>query len=173
MGWAVEMCSSTCGNRTIAWYPRHEELLASRVWRISLSQPSLARHPLLLYPARSQQPGAPARLSTFSVGSVPVPGPCRLHTPQAPAQRFVVHNRVAVPCHPRPHSRPRPAAPLRPPPRRPPAPGAVDGSLMFWLAGRPDAQGEGCIPAAHEAAVWSTAWHPLGHVLASGGCSTS
>lgn len=47
--------------------------------------------------------------------------------------------------------------------------GAVDGSLMFWLAGRPDAQGEGCIPAAHEAAVWSTAWHPLGHVLASAG----
>lgn len=39
---------------------------------------------------------------------------------------------------------------------------------MMWLASRPDAQG--CLPAAHEAAVWSAAWHPLGHVLASGGC---
>ncbi|KAG2437617.1 hypothetical protein HYH02_011256 [Chlamydomonas schloesseri] len=45
--------------------------------------------------------------------------------------------------------------------------GAVDGSLMMWLASRPDAQG--CLPAAHEAAVWSAAWHPLGHVLASAG----
>nr|ADF43129.1 PSF2p [Chlamydomonas reinhardtii] len=45
--------------------------------------------------------------------------------------------------------------------------GAGDGSLMMWLASRPDAQG--CLPAAHEAAVWSAAWHPLGHVLASAG----
>ncbi|GLC50647.1 hypothetical protein PLESTB_000402900 [Pleodorina starrii] len=45
--------------------------------------------------------------------------------------------------------------------------GAVDGSLMMWLASRPDAQG--VIPAAHDASVWTTAWHPLGHVLASAG----
>nr|ADI46912.1 PSF2m [Volvox carteri f. nagariensis] len=45
--------------------------------------------------------------------------------------------------------------------------GAIDGSLMMWLASRPDAQG--IIPAAHDASVWTTAWHPLGHVLASAG----
>nr|BCL66263.1 polyadenylation factor I complex [Volvox reticuliferus] len=45
--------------------------------------------------------------------------------------------------------------------------GAIDGSLMLWLASRPDAQG--VIPTAHDASVWTTAWHPLGHVLASAG----
>nr|BCL66120.1 polyadenylation factor I complex [Volvox africanus] len=45
--------------------------------------------------------------------------------------------------------------------------GAIDGSLMMWLASRPDAQG--VVPAAHDASVWTTAWHPLGHVLASAG----
>nr|BCL66179.1 polyadenylation factor I complex [Volvox reticuliferus] len=45
--------------------------------------------------------------------------------------------------------------------------GAIDGSLMMWLASRPDAQG--AIPAAHDASVWAAVWHPLGHVLASAG----
>jgi hypothetical protein len=41
--------------------------------------------------------------------------------------------------------------------------GGHDGSLCFWLVGRQGVQAE--VPIAHEGSVWSTAWHPLGHLL--------
>eukprot|EP00127_Corallochytrium_limacisporum_P006892 Clim_evm7s237 gene=Clim_evmTU7s237 len=44
--------------------------------------------------------------------------------------------------------------------------GGSDGSTIYWLADheKPVA----AIPVAHEQAVWAVAWHPLGHVLATG-----
>jgi len=44
--------------------------------------------------------------------------------------------------------------------------GGHDGSLCFWLVGRQGVQAE--VPIAHEGSVWSTAWHPLGHLLVTG-----
>lgn len=47
------------------------------------------------------------------------------------------------------------------------ASGDFEGTIKFWVADKPDPQGE--ILAAHEsnngAAVWDMSWHPLGHVL--------
>ena len=57
-------------------------------------------------------------------------------------------------------------------PRRAPAAGAQDGALLYWSALRPGAplgQSVGARgQAAHEAAIWTMAWHPLGHQLCSG-----
>ena len=44
--------------------------------------------------------------------------------------------------------------------------GGFDGSILFWLVGQEGPQAE--IRNGHEAAVWSLAWHPMGHVLCSG-----
>lgn len=46
------------------------------------------------------------------------------------------------------------------------ASGAYDGALLQWAAAcaQPLAEGLG----AHGLAIWALAWHPLGHVLASG-----
>lgn len=46
--------------------------------------------------------------------------------------------------------------------------GGNNGSLLYWLASRPEAP-VGAVPAAHEGTVWSLGWHPVGHLLASGG----
>ncbi len=133
------------------------------------SFPAIApANPYCCIPRRRWQPGAPASLSTHLAL-------CRFPTLAAstflkPLHSAVFCNNVAWTLL---LTSPAAPSPRRSPPPPAPATAAVDGSLMFWLAGRPDGQGEGCIPAAHEAAVWSAAWHPLGHVLASGGCSSS
>eukprot|EP00117_Sycon_ciliatum_P043167 scpid81393/ scgid31290/ pre-mRNA 3&apos; WD repeat-containing protein 33; WD repeat-containing protein WDC146 len=44
--------------------------------------------------------------------------------------------------------------------------GGGDGSLLFWMSNTDKAVG--AIETAHEGAVWSLAWHPLGHMLVSG-----
>lgn len=44
--------------------------------------------------------------------------------------------------------------------------GGADGSLSYWLAGRSLPQAE--VKGAHEGTIWSTAWHPAGHLLATG-----
>lgn len=44
--------------------------------------------------------------------------------------------------------------------------GGHDGSMCFWLAGRQGPQAE--VPAAHEGSIWALAWHPAGHLLATG-----
>jgi polyadenylation factor subunit 2 len=43
-----------------------------------------------------------------------------------------------------------------------------DGTLHFWVVPT-HADPIGSVVGAHEAAVWSLAWHPAGHVLASAG----
>ena len=52
------------------------------------------------------------------------------------------------------------------------ASGAHDGALYFWSTLHPDAPLEQSLGArghaAHEAAIQSLAWHPLGHLLTSG-----
>jgi polyadenylation factor subunit 2 len=44
--------------------------------------------------------------------------------------------------------------------------GGYDGSILFWTVGHEGPQAE--VRGGHEGAVWSLAWHPLGHVLCSG-----
>ncbi|CAG5125024.1 unnamed protein product, partial [Candidula unifasciata] len=44
--------------------------------------------------------------------------------------------------------------------------GSADGALMFWMVGCDHEVG--AMEEAHEGMVWSVAWHPLGHILASG-----
>ncbi|PRW56172.1 flowering time control FY-like isoform X1 [Chlorella sorokiniana] len=44
--------------------------------------------------------------------------------------------------------------------------GGHDGSMIFWLASRQAPQAE--VRGAHEASVWAAAWHPAGHLLATG-----
>ncbi|KAH9499370.1 WD repeat-containing protein 33 [Bulinus truncatus] len=44
--------------------------------------------------------------------------------------------------------------------------GSADGALMFWMVGCDHEVGG--MEEAHEGMVWSVAWHPLGHILASG-----
>eukprot|EP00612_Vaucheria_litorea_P006475 CAMPEP_0171471156 /NCGR_PEP_ID=MMETSP0946-20130122/539_1 /TAXON_ID=109269 /ORGANISM="Vaucheria litorea, Strain CCMP2940" /LENGTH=543 /DNA_ID=CAMNT_0012000597 /DNA_START=168 /DNA_END=1796 /DNA_ORIENTATION=+ len=45
--------------------------------------------------------------------------------------------------------------------------GGFDGTLVYWIVG--NEQPEAIIPQAHdETAVWDIAWHPLGHVVATG-----
>eukprot|EP00040_Diaphanoeca_grandis_P015724 m.80586 g.80586 ORF g.80586 m.80586 type:complete len:708 (+) comp25324_c0_seq1:186-2309(+) len=46
------------------------------------------------------------------------------------------------------------------------ASGAHDGSIMFWQTG--SEHHVGAMENAHDQAVWSLDWHPLGHILASG-----
>lgn len=43
--------------------------------------------------------------------------------------------------------------------------GSFDGSILYWMVESPDPQAEIC--GAHDHSVWSLAWHPLGHLLAS------
>uniref|UniRef100_A0A915KLS6 WD_REPEATS_REGION domain-containing protein n=1 Tax=Romanomermis culicivorax TaxID=13658 RepID=A0A915KLS6_ROMCU len=44
--------------------------------------------------------------------------------------------------------------------------GGADGAMMFWLVG--NEREVGLMETAHEQAVWTLKWHPLGHILASG-----
>lgn len=44
--------------------------------------------------------------------------------------------------------------------------GGHDGSMIFWLASRSAPQAE--VRGAHEASIWAAAWHPAGHLLATG-----
>eukprot|EP00742_Colponemidia_sp_Colp-10_P006411 GILJ01006869.1.p1 GENE.GILJ01006869.1~~GILJ01006869.1.p1 ORF type:complete len:434 (+),score=42.77 GILJ01006869.1:72-1373(+) len=44
--------------------------------------------------------------------------------------------------------------------------GSFTGSILFWLVRMDVHQSE--IATAHDGAVWDLAWHPLGHLLASG-----
>lgn len=44
--------------------------------------------------------------------------------------------------------------------------GGHDGSMIFWLASRQAPQAE--VRGAHEASIWAAAWHPAGHLLATG-----
>eukprot|EP00200_Dunaliella_tertiolecta_P011847 CAMPEP_0202375406 /NCGR_PEP_ID=MMETSP1127-20130417/6090_1 /ASSEMBLY_ACC=CAM_ASM_000462 /TAXON_ID=3047 /ORGANISM="Dunaliella tertiolecta, Strain CCMP1320" /LENGTH=521 /DNA_ID=CAMNT_0048972873 /DNA_START=382 /DNA_END=1947 /DNA_ORIENTATION=- len=44
--------------------------------------------------------------------------------------------------------------------------GSYDGGINYWLASRPDPQA--VVQGAHDKEVWSVAWHPVGHLLASG-----
>ncbi|XP_064611649.1 pre-mRNA 3' end processing protein WDR33-like [Liolophura sinensis] len=46
------------------------------------------------------------------------------------------------------------------------ASGGSDGAIMFWLVGTDKEVGG--MEEAHEGMVWTLAWHPLGHILASG-----
>ncbi|KGG52628.1 hypothetical protein DI09_14p110 [Mitosporidium daphniae] len=46
------------------------------------------------------------------------------------------------------------------------ASGGFDGSLMFWNIGTES--NVGLIDNAHEQAIWSMDWHPLGHILTTG-----
>ncbi|KAJ2761963.1 WD repeat-containing protein 33, partial [Coemansia nantahalensis] len=41
-----------------------------------------------------------------------------------------------------------------------------EGTIQFWMAD--EAKQKACIEGAHGSQIWSLAWHPLGHVLASG-----
>jgi len=44
--------------------------------------------------------------------------------------------------------------------------GGADGALLFWLVGTE--KEVGVMEGAHEQAIWTLKWHPLGHILASG-----
>lgn len=46
------------------------------------------------------------------------------------------------------------------------ASGGHDGGLMLWIMGYTDPQCE--ISGAHEGPIWSLAYHPVGHLLATG-----
>ncbi|KAJ2034344.1 WD repeat-containing protein 33 [Coemansia sp. S3946] len=43
---------------------------------------------------------------------------------------------------------------------------ATDGSIQFWMTDDLAMKGE--VEGAHTSQIWSLAWHPMGHVLASG-----
>ncbi|KAJ1820058.1 WD repeat-containing protein 33 [Coemansia sp. RSA 2675] len=43
---------------------------------------------------------------------------------------------------------------------------ATDGSVQFWMTDDTAIRGE--VQGAHASQIWSLAWHPMGHVLASG-----
>ncbi|KAJ2488574.1 WD repeat-containing protein 33 [Coemansia sp. RSA 2050] len=43
---------------------------------------------------------------------------------------------------------------------------ATDGSIQFWMTDDLAIKGE--VQGAHSSQIWSLAWHPMGHVLASG-----
>ncbi|EUB63268.1 WD repeat-containing protein 33 [Echinococcus granulosus] len=47
------------------------------------------------------------------------------------------------------------------------ASGSGDGAIHFWCAGTETELG--VIDDAHDNMIWSLAWHPLGHILVSGG----
>merc|ERR1719219_1564416 len=44
--------------------------------------------------------------------------------------------------------------------------GGADGGIFFWLVGEENEIG--CIEQAHSKIIWTIAWHPIGHLLASG-----
>lgn len=44
--------------------------------------------------------------------------------------------------------------------------GGADGAMLFWLVG--NEKEVGLMETAHEQAIWTLKWHPLGHILASG-----
>ncbi|KAJ1673776.1 WD repeat-containing protein 33 [Spiromyces aspiralis] len=44
--------------------------------------------------------------------------------------------------------------------------GVTEGVIQFWQIG--EKEDVGSIPNAHSSYIWSLAWHPFGHVLASG-----
>ena len=48
--------------------------------------------------------------------------------------------------------------------------GGYDGSMNYWYVGGAESEPEklASVPAAHEGAIWSLDWNPMGHVLASG-----
>ncbi|KAJ3089911.1 hypothetical protein HK102_005169, partial [Quaeritorhiza haematococci] len=46
------------------------------------------------------------------------------------------------------------------------ASGGADGSISFWLVGTENSVGG--MEVAHDSAVWSLDWHPMGHILVSG-----
>ncbi|KAF2347382.1 WD40 repeat, partial [Trinorchestia longiramus] len=46
------------------------------------------------------------------------------------------------------------------------ASGGSDGSILFWHVGNDKEVGN--IDTAHDGIIWDLAWHPLGHILASG-----
>ncbi|PIA17239.1 WD40 repeat-like protein, partial [Coemansia reversa NRRL 1564] len=41
-----------------------------------------------------------------------------------------------------------------------------EGTIQFWMADDP--KQKACIEGAHSSQIWSLAWHPMGHILASG-----
>lgn len=44
--------------------------------------------------------------------------------------------------------------------------GGGDGSLAYWLVNSDKELG--FLEHAHDQAIWTLEWHPLGHILASG-----
>jgi hypothetical protein len=44
--------------------------------------------------------------------------------------------------------------------------GSFDGTLCHWLVGQ--AEPQAVVTGAHDSSIWALAYHPLGHVLASG-----
>lgn len=44
--------------------------------------------------------------------------------------------------------------------------GGYDGGILYWVFGQEGPQAE--VRGGHEGAVWSLAWHPMGHILCSG-----
>ncbi|KAJ2801804.1 WD repeat-containing protein 33 [Coemansia guatemalensis] len=41
-----------------------------------------------------------------------------------------------------------------------------EGTIQFWMTDDP--KQKACIEGAHSSQIWSLAWHPMGHILASG-----
>ena len=46
------------------------------------------------------------------------------------------------------------------------AAGHQDGTMTYWVA--PHSKPQAVVKAAHDQAIWSIDWHPVGHVLATG-----
>ena len=47
------------------------------------------------------------------------------------------------------------------------ASGGFDGSLLYWIL--PNTTPQAQVAGAHDNAIWSMDWHPMGHLLATGG----
>ena len=47
------------------------------------------------------------------------------------------------------------------------ASGGFDGSLLYWIV--PNTRPQAAVATAHDNAIWSMDWHPMGHLLATGG----
>ena len=48
------------------------------------------------------------------------------------------------------------------------AAGHQDGTMSFWVTASDKPQA--VLKGAHDQAIWSLDWHPVGHMLATGGC---